>query len=167
MSFAIRKADENDADFIRDLFLLPHARRFLNTPTREMIVATMGDPAVENYVIEDGVDPVGNVVLRNHGFLIDISIVIVARERTGAGTFALQWALERAFVDLHAHRVFLETREDNQAIRRLVERLGFVQEGTYRDGFQDERTGLFWNLCAYGMLEPEYRALAVRQFMKN
>lgn len=162
MSYTIREAHQDDAGFIRRLFLLPRAREFLNTPTREMIVATMDDPSVENYIIEDGGDAAGNFVLRNHGFLIDISIVIVANQRRGAGSFALEWALRHAFVGVKAHRVFLETREDNSVIRRLVERLGFVQEGTYRDGFQDERTGGYHNLCAYGMLESEYRALARR-----
>jgi diamine N-acetyltransferase len=162
VTYTIREAHEDDARFIRELFLLPHARAFLNTPTREMIVATMDDPAVENYIIEDDGEPAGNLVLRNHGFLVDVSVIVVAHQRRGAGAYALQWALEHAFAELGAHRVFLETREDNEVIRRLVERLGFVQEGTYRHGFQDERSGTYHNLCAYGMLEHEYQALALK-----
>lgn len=158
----MRETHEDDAAFIRRLFLLPHAVEFLNTPTREMIVGSIDEPSVENYVIEDGGEPIGNVVLRNHGFLVDISVIVVEQPRRGAGTFGLRWAMHHAFNELQAHRVFLETREDNAGTRRLVERLGFTQEGTYRDGFQDERTGAFANLCAYGMLEDEYRALTVR-----
>lgn len=162
MTFTVRQAREEDAGFIQRLFSLPHIREFLIVPTHDAIVATIGDSSVENAIVESDGEPAGNFVLCNHGFLIDVSVVVMAAQRTGAGTFALQWILERAFVGLKAHRVFLETREDNDAMRRLVERLGFVHEGTYRDGFQDERTGTFHNLCAYGMLEHEYRALARR-----
>lgn len=158
----MREAHEDDAAFIRRLFLLPHAREFLNTPSVEMIVGSMDEPSVENFIIEDDGEPTGNLVLRNHGFLVDISVIVVEQPRRGAGTFGLRWAMHHAFEELQAHRVFLETREDNALTRRLVQRLGFVHEGTYRDGFQDERTGAFLNLCAYGMLEDEYRALTVR-----
>lgn len=157
MSYAIREAHEDDAAFIQRLFSLPHASEFLNMPTREMILAAMNDPSVENYIIEDNGEPIGNLVLRNHGFLVDISVIVVAQQRRGAGTFGLQWVLDRAFTDLHAHRVFAETREDNVGTRRLLERLGFLQEGLYRDGFRGERTGEFKNLCPYGLLEDEYR----------
>lgn len=158
MTYSIRKAHEGDAAFIVRLFSLPHVRAFLNAPSREAIVAAVNHPNVENYLIEEDGEPAGNLVLRNHEFLIDIAVIAVAQQRRGAGTFGLRWAMEHAFTDLHAHRVFAETREDNTGTRRLLERLGFVQEGLYRDGFQDERTGEFKNLCPYGLLEDEYRA---------
>lgn len=122
----------------------------------------MDEPAAEHYVIEEAGAPCGYFLLHHHGFLVDVGSIVAARQGRGAGTFGMQWAMHHAFIELKAHRVFLETREDNTTTRRLVERLGFVQEGTYRDGFQDERTGAFHNLCPYGMLEHEYRALTVR-----
>ena len=70
---------------------------------------------------------------------------------------ALDHANCRAFEELECHCMFLEVREDNGAMRGLAERFGFVQEGVYRDGFQNVRTGEFKNLCPYGMLEHEYR----------
>lgn len=158
MTLSVREAHEDDAAFIRRLFMLPHARAFLNTPTRDAIVAAMDDPNTENYIVEEDEEPAGNLVLRHHGFLVDISVLVAARQRRGIGTFALRWAQRRAFEELKVHRLFLEVREDNVMTRRLVERLGFVQEGVYRDGFQDERTGQFKNLCPYGMLEGEYRS---------
>jgi RimJ/RimL family protein N-acetyltransferase len=158
VSYTIRKAQEDDAAFIQRLFSLPHAREFLNAPARDTIIASIERPNAENYIIEDGGEPVGNLVLHHHGFLVDVAVIVVTQQRRGAGTFGLQWALGHAFTDLQAHRVFAETREDNVGTRRLLERLGFVQEGLYRDGFQDERTGEFKNLCPYGLLEDEYRA---------
>lgn len=157
MTFTIREAHEEDAAFIRRLFTLPHARAFLNTPSLDMIVAGMDNPNSEVYIIEAAGESVGHLVLHHHGFLVDVAVVVAAHQRRGIGTFALEWAKQRAFEELKAHRIFLEVREDNADTRRLVERLGFVQEGVYRDGFEDERTGEFKNLCPYGMLEDDYR----------
>jgi RimJ/RimL family protein N-acetyltransferase len=156
MIFTMREAHEDDAAFIRQLFTMPHVREFLNAPSREMIVAGMENPNSEVYVIEADGEPAGNLVLHHHGFLVDIGLVVAAYQRRGIGSFALRWALHRSFSELHAHRVFLEVREDNAGTRRLVERLGFIQEGVYRDGYQDQRTGEFKNLCPYGILEDEY-----------
>lgn len=125
-----------------------------------MIVGVLDHCDAESYIVEDGGEPAGHLLLRNHGFLIDVAVIAMEHQRRGGGTYALRWALQRAFTELKGHRAFLETREDNDAIRRFVERLGFVQEGTYRDGFQDERSAAYFKLCAYGMLEHEYRALA-------
>jgi RimJ/RimL family protein N-acetyltransferase len=156
MTFAMRETLAEDAAFIRRLFCLPHVRAFLNTPSRQIIVATLEDPNAESYVIEDAGDPVGNFVMSTRGFLVDLQTLAVTKQRCGAGTFALRWGLRRAFDELQAHRVFLEVREDNVGTRRLCERLGFSQEGVYRDGFRDERTGEFRNLVPYGMLERDY-----------
>lgn len=156
MTFAMRETLAEDAAFIRRLFCLPHVRAFLNTPSRQIIVATLEDPNAESYVIEDAGEPVGNFVMCTHGFLVDFQSLAVTKRGRGAGTFVLRWGLRRAFDELQAHRVFLEVREDNVGTRRLCERLGFSQEGVYRDGFRDERTGEFRNLVPYAMLERDY-----------
>ena len=154
----MRKTREADAAFIARLFDLPHARGFVHPVTAEQVRESLSREHHENYLVEHDGEPAGNVLLRNHGFLIEIGQIVVAPPRAGAGTFALAWVLNRAFDELGAHRVFLETVENNIPMRRLAERLGFVQEGLYRDGFQDARTGEFKNLCPYGLLEAEYRA---------
>jgi RimJ/RimL family protein N-acetyltransferase len=158
MTFSARRACSEDAAFIERLFSLPHVERFLNAPSRDQILAALERADCENYIIEDGGEHVGNLVLFNHGFLVDINIIAAVKPHCGAGTYSLQFAMRRAFEELKCHRVFLEVRQDTSTMRSLVERFGFVQEGVYRDGFQNARTGEFNNLCPYGMLESEYRA---------
>ena len=151
----VRPTVEQDAAFIERLFSLPHVSRYLNAPTREQIVRSINDSG-ENFIVEADGEAAGNVLLRRNGFMADVAVLATAQPGRGFGTFALQWCLDQAFTQWHVHRVFLETREDNEAMRRLAQRFGFVQEGMYRDGFHDERTGRYFNLCPYGLLEDEY-----------
>jgi RimJ/RimL family protein N-acetyltransferase len=157
VSYSFRIATQEDAAFIGRLFSLPHVAAFLNAPSPDAVGSTIADAGADVYIIRDGTGSIGNLVLRNHGFLVDVSIIAVAAPRRGVGSCALEFALRRAFEELAAHRAFLEVREDNVAMRALAERFGFVQEGTYRDGFFDERTQTFHNLCPYGLLENDYR----------
>ncbi len=154
----MREALDEDVSYIVALFKRAHVSEFMNVPSRDMVLASIEHPSAENYIIESHGEPFGNFVLRNQGFLIEFLALAVSQPQAGAGTFALRWGARRAFEDLGAHRVYLEVREDNSVTRRLVERLGWVQEALFRDGFQDERTGEFRNLCGYGMLRAEYRA---------
>lgn len=156
MTFTMREASEDDVSFIVRLFKLPHVRAFLNPPDRETVLASLENPNVENYVLEEDGEPAGNFVLRSHGFLVEFSVLAVAAQGRGAGTFALNWGLRYVFSDLKAHRVHIEVREDNVVTRRVVEQLGWVQEGLFRDGFRDTKTGKFKNLCAYGILAREF-----------
>lgn len=155
MTMRVRPSCEEDAAFIERLFSLPYVSRYLNAPTREQILRSINDSG-DNFIVEADGEAAGNVVLRRNGFMADVAVLATAQPGRGFGTFALRWALEHAFTQWRVHRVFLETREDNEAMRGLAERFGFVQEGMYRHGFHDERTGRYFNLCPYGLLENEY-----------
>lgn len=153
----MREAHDDDVAFIVELFRLPHASRFLNVPTAAMVQGSIDDPNNENYIIERDGGPAGNFLLKNHEWLFDFAILIVREPGRGAGRFALEWGLHRAFVECEAHRVFLEIRESNARIRRMAVHLGFKEEGCYRDGFRDQTTGRYENLIPYGLLASEYR----------
>lgn len=153
----VRPSHEEDAAFIERLFSLRHVATYLNAPTLEQILRSIKHDSGENFIVDVDGEAAGNVLLRRNGFLADVAILAVAQPGCGVGTFALRWALEQAFTQWRVHRVFLETREDNEAMRGLAERFGFIQEGLYRDGFHYERTGQYFNICPYGLLEHEYR----------
>ena len=158
MVYSMRETLTEDAAFVRGLFHLPHVRAYLNTVTTQVILDTLDDPNSESYIIEEDGEAAGNFVMRTNGFLVHFETLALQRQHRGGGSFALRWGLRRAFDELCTHRTFLEVRADNSVSRHLCERFGFKQEGVYRDGFRDERTGRFHDLCAYGMLENEYRA---------
>jgi RimJ/RimL family protein N-acetyltransferase len=156
VSHSIRRARDEDAAFIERLFLLPHVKAFLNAPTSDQIVASLKRAGTESYIVDKDGEPVGHLALHDNGFLIDIGVIAVTEPRRGTGSFALECALRRAFEELHAHRVFLEVREDNAAMCRLAGRAGLLREGVYRDGYYHNESGRYVNLCPYGMLAYEY-----------
>ena len=75
--------------------------------------------------------------------------------RRGIGSEAV-WAVVRyAFDGLHVHRVHAFPTMDNVASIRLLEKLGFVHEGTNREILLMD-DGLYHSAGQYSMLEQEY-----------
>ena len=66
-------------------------------------------------------------------------------------------ALRYAFTVLGLHRVYLNVRSDNRRAKRFYEKIGFVHEGTSRDGLSTP-TG-YCNLDWYSMLRDEFAYL--------
>lgn len=67
---------------------------------------------------------------------------------------AAQMAMKFIFENLNAHKVVVDTQDNNEKSYRLAERLGFVKEGHHREARinGDRRYGLLY----YGMLRSEY-----------
>jgi RimJ/RimL family protein N-acetyltransferase len=72
----------------------------------------------------------------------------------GIGRRALGLFLEHLFVEERAHRVQLTTDVDNDAMRRVAERLGFRLEGTLR-GFMPSSDGPR-DYLMYGITEGDF-----------
>ncbi len=103
------------------------------------------------------------LVMLHESWLCEIANLIAAVPRTGAGWFALRETLRYAFDEAKVHRVYLEVIAANAPARRLYETAGLSLEGTWRDGYRRE-DGTYHDLCAYGLLESEYRTrLASRE----
>jgi len=71
----------------------------------------------------------------------------------GYATDAAGLCLTHAFDELGPHKVWAQTVEDNGASKRVLEKLGFQQEGVLREhghGF-----GRYTDLHLFGLLESE------------
>jgi [ribosomal protein S5]-alanine N-acetyltransferase len=81
----------------------------------------------------------------------------VADGRTGQGlaTEIGQAMLRLAFEQLHLHRVYAQCRFENQASRRVMEKLGLRQEGVLRDNVLAR--GAWWSSAQYAILDAEWR----------
>lgn len=162
MAFSIRKASPDDADFIVTLFAQPHVRAQLHAPSPQEFARSLERENMENYVVERDEVRFGNLLLGiEEDWLVSIRAVAALKPKTGAGRFAVEFGIHRAFDDLGAHRIFLEVISSNAGARRLYERLGFRMEGLYRDGFRSE-SGAFLNLVHYGLLAGDRRPVSVR-----
>ena len=82
----------------------------------------------------------------------------VAKEfwRQGIVSEALELILRFSFRTLRLHRVYAVVHEKNVASFKLLDKRGFVREGTWRQG--SRFTGRYCDVYAYGMLRSEYKA---------
>ena len=73
----------------------------------------------------------------------------------GIGTEAAARVLQIAFEDLHMHRIATRIAVGNYASERVVQKLGFLKEGTLRD---EVKVGDDWlDHTAWGLLDSEWR----------
>jgi len=79
--------------------------------------------------------------------------------RRGIAAEAVRALMQFGFETLHLHRINADTRMDNLASVRLMQKLGFRHEGVRRECIWNE-DGTYQSWGLYGMLEDEYRALS-------
>jgi ribosomal-protein-alanine N-acetyltransferase len=79
--------------------------------------------------------------------------------RRGIATEAGRALLQFGFETLHLHRINVDTRIDNIASVRLMEKLGFRYEGVRRECILND-DGTYQSWALFGMLENEYRLAA-------
>jgi RimJ/RimL family protein N-acetyltransferase len=157
--YSDRLLTADDAAFVVALHAAPHARAHVPAPSEERVRTSVDEPDRERRIIldHDGT-PVGTWAMTIHAnWLVELNRIVAIAPRRGIGSWALRRMIDRAFDDLGAHKVYLEVTADNVPARALYEREGFILEGTFRDGYRDETTGTYKDLCHYGMLEHERR----------
>jgi RimJ/RimL family protein N-acetyltransferase len=102
------------------------------------------------YIGEIWIEPKNwEVPLFDIGWFLDQSY-----QGRGMANEAARCSLNFLFNDLNAHKVVVVTRDTNPRSARLAERLGFHEEGHFREsGIENgKRYGLFH----YGMLRTEF-----------
>lgn len=91
----------------------------------------------------------------SHGTtFVSIGIGEAHNRGQGYGREAMELALQFAFHELNLHRVCLTVFSYNEAALQLYEKLGFVQEGTYREHLL--RDGQRYDMHLYGLLRDEW-----------
>ena len=86
---------------------------------------------------------------------IELKRIVVAVPERGLGRRMLKELMRIAFLELSAHRLFLDVYEDNARARHLYESLGFQYEGVLRDAAR--REDHWCNLRLMSILETEYK----------
>ena len=73
----------------------------------------------------------------------------------GIGTEAVQAMIRFGFEEMNLHRIYASTIADNHESVRMLEKIGFIREGTKRESpWEDD--GTFHDSAMYGLLRREY-----------
>ncbi len=159
VEIAVRPASNNDVDFIVNVEEAPHVRGFLHPTDRATVLAALDQPDRLAFIVIEGGERAGMMLFGYDAalpWIVEFRRLAIAAPGRGIGTAALHWAIEWCFNTVKAHRFWLEVVESNLRARALYERVGFIYEGAYRDGFRNG-DGSFQNLCVYGMLSSDPR----------
>jgi len=119
-------------------------------------------PAHRDFEIHDveegtliGVAYVAHISEYHEHALVGVTIGERDYWRQGYGKESLRLLLRYCFEELKLHRVSAEAFEYNTAWRKLIEQIGFEQEGTAREYlYRDDQ---YWDKILYALLEEEYR----------
>lgn len=96
-------------------------------------------------------------ILWTHGTtFLSIAIGDEAHRRRGYGYDAMQLALKYAFHELNLYRVCLTVFAYNDPAIGLYQKLGFVQEGVYREHLS--RDGRRYDMILFGLLRREWES---------
>lgn len=116
-----------------------------------------GDESVQFLPCQDG-DPVGFVFLFDIDEMADhaeIGYWVTPDERgNGYATEAAELCLKHAFDDRGLHKVIAHAFTDNEASKRVLEKLGFQEEGRLRE--HRYLDGKHKDMLLYGLLKSEH-----------
>ncbi|KAF4553726.1 Hypothetical protein D9617_6g094580 [Elsinoe fawcettii] len=91
-----------------------------------------------------------------HHRYTDIGIDILPEwQGKGYGSEAIAWALDWAFDRLNMHKVQIRAFGWNEGALKLYQRIGFTQEGRWREHLWHE--GRYWDDIQFGMLAREWQ----------
>lgn len=154
-----RLAREADIPAIRAAETTPDARPYLTPQPVAQIAARMADPDQETLMIaRDGV-ALGYMLwagLTRADGVLELRRIAISQTGRGHGTAALRALLAQAFTERSAHKVWLDTVEDNHRGQHVYRKLGFVEEGRQREAFLND--GKRKDLILYGLLQREWDA---------
>jgi diamine N-acetyltransferase len=152
-------AEEGDLAWILNLEEEAARGGFVSGDTMMRHRQQMNDPTCLYLIAKRGDDPVGYVILRGVSGgapVIELKRIVVHQRDAGHGQSVLAHLLHKLFVEMKAHRVWLDVIDTNDRAMHVYRKLGFVEEGRLRSAVM--RKGEWRDLVVFGLLESEHRA---------
>lgn len=146
----------------------PDIRRFMFTQHeispdehQNWFLRVSQDSARRLLIVEEGQEPVGFVQLNNvnHGGVADWGFYARPNAPKGTGKKMGLAALKYVFEGLCLHKVCGQAIESNLLSIDFHKRLGFKQEGIFRE--QQRIEGAYHTLICFGLLEREWKLEAL------
>lgn len=155
----LRRTTEDDLDFVLSAEQNKENCPFVSQWQREQHQEALSNQDLAHLIIVNATNgkPVGYVLLaglENTSFSIEFRRIVITDKNRGHGREALRLIKELAFVELRAHRLWLDVKDHNLRARHLYESEGFVVEGVLRECV---KVGdLFESLIVMSILCNEY-----------
>lgn len=158
MSVRLRPTLENDLGFV--LAAEQASNPFVSQWTQEEHQSALSNLDIAHSIIElnEG-QPVGYLILAGLDSLhqsLELKRLVITEQGRGYGSNALRLILKHAFLECHAHRVWLDVKDYNHRAKYIYEKHGFVVEGTLRECFKTKDG--FETLIVMSMLRSEYES---------
>jgi len=164
----LRTIEEEDLEFMQEAVNDRELRQAIGRPNPvngpqeqeffEEVVCS--DETVTLLVTADGtrIGTVGFSVLDYESDSAELGYWIAPeQQQQGYGSAAVAHLVDYGFRELGLHRIEARVFEFNTGSQRLLESLGFTQEGVHRDG--EFVRGDYQNVYWYGLLEAEWEGV--------
>ncbi|MGF1458318.1 MAG: GNAT family N-acetyltransferase [Leptolyngbyaceae cyanobacterium] len=156
---SLRPTTAEDLEFVLQAESAAHAAGFVRLWTRDRHQQAFHEPDERHWIAVDDHHQirVGYLILmgvEDPDRSLLIKRIVVTQTGRGYGRCVLEAALKIAFLELGAHRVWLDVMEDNERARSLYRQLGFVEEGCLRESVK--RGDQFISMWLMSMLRAEF-----------
>lgn len=156
----LRPASVQDLPYILGLEQKFRELRLLGGDDPALHQRQLSDPDCLYWIVEREAGPAGFVILRaihSKDGNVELKRLVIAQPGQGLGRQVLRAVMDKAFGEIGAHRLWLDTYFDNTRARHVYRSVGFSEEGVMREckKWGDE----YRSLVLMSILEPEYRAL--------
>jgi diamine N-acetyltransferase len=152
----LRPTREDDLDYVVAAEADPDNAPFLAPSPHEEHRGFLRDPLQRHLIAEADGRAVGFALLRLHpdDRAVELRRLAVTEKGRGHGRTALRLAIELAFEQHGAHRLWLDVKPHNERALALYRSAGFVEEGLLRDALFQH--GRFESLIVMSILRPEW-----------
>lgn len=156
----LKEAISLDISYIVSVEHKPEFREFIGNESIAEHEKALRDPGTR-YVIafDDENAKVGYAILRgvqSEHRNIELKRIVINAPGKGYGKQVLSSLLKKVFLELKAHRLWLDVYETNLRAQHVYRTLGFRQDGVFREAVY--RDGRFHSLLLMSLLEDEYRS---------
>lgn len=159
LAIQLQPTTAQDLDFVLSVERNPENAPFIGQWSYDRHLQSCQSPNECHWLIveQETQERVGYVILldvQNPDQSLQIKRIAISRKGKGMGKAALQQVLQAAFMELNAHRVWLDVMADNLRAYTLYRKLGFVEEGKLREAMKKPRG--FVSLRLMSMLRSEF-----------
>lgn len=163
---SLRTVEEEDIPFIHETINLPEiwktmqpSRPYSQNEIHSLFTSSSDSPSAVRFIVAIETEPVGlvgySIEDETRGIAEPSCWIHPSYSGEGYGTEAIELLLEYGFEQCRLHKFVAEVVEFNEASKRLVEKVGFVEEGRQRE--QDFVEGKYHDCLLYGLLDTEWR----------